>query len=159
MEVYRLSKLKYAKSKSGIGAAIEGGRWNSKGTEVLYVSIHPALALLELLRRQTAKQIPSSTCIVQYSIPDKYLSTNIVSVKALPEGWDEPHHITETKKIGDDFVRSEDSVIMAVPSVIIPSQRNFIINTNHKDLEHIKIVDIMEKGINFNLLFDPAVKL
>lgn len=158
MEVYRLSKLKYANSMSGIGAAAEGGRWNSKGTEVLYVSIHPALGLLELLRRHTAKQIPPSTCVVQYSIPDKYLSTNIVSVKALPEGWDKPHHILETKKIGDDFVRSEDSVIMAVPSVIIPSQRNFIINTNHKDLEYIKIVDIMQKGINFNLLFDPARK-
>jgi RES domain-containing protein len=38
MEVFRLSREKYAATLSGKGAAIRGERWNSVGVEMIYNS-------------------------------------------------------------------------------------------------------------------------
>ena len=48
MIVYRLSKGKYHRDLSGKGAEINGGRWNSKGTALLYTSQSRALTFAEI---------------------------------------------------------------------------------------------------------------
>ncbi len=48
MRGYRLSRSLYA-SYDGEGARRAGGRWNSKGTRVLYLSENRALCVLEVL--------------------------------------------------------------------------------------------------------------
>lgn len=49
MQVFRLSRKKYADVLSGQGAAIRGARWNSKGTEVIYTAENRSLAMAEVL--------------------------------------------------------------------------------------------------------------
>ncbi|MBA2407387.1 MAG: RES family NAD+ phosphorylase, partial [Chitinophagales bacterium] len=48
MEVYRLSRQKFAGSLSGKGAAIKGARWNSAGVELIYTSANRSLAMAEI---------------------------------------------------------------------------------------------------------------
>ena len=49
MIVYRFANAKYSKDLSGEGSKLFGGRWNNKGTAILYTSTSISLALLELL--------------------------------------------------------------------------------------------------------------
>jgi hypothetical protein len=48
IEVYRLHSSRFP-ANSGKGAAINGGRWNPRGTEAVYAAASSALAALEIL--------------------------------------------------------------------------------------------------------------
>ena len=47
MRVFRIANEKYIRSLSGIGAERYGGRWNHKGTRVVYTAASRALAMAE----------------------------------------------------------------------------------------------------------------
>jgi len=49
MELYRLTKSKYKNDLSGTGAFLAGGRWNNKGTYLLYTAASRSLAVVEAL--------------------------------------------------------------------------------------------------------------
>ena len=49
MLVYRITGKKYADDLTGTGAAMFGGRWNKKGTPVLYTGESKDIALLETI--------------------------------------------------------------------------------------------------------------
>ena len=48
MEVYRLTRQKFASRLSGKGAAIKGARWNSPGVEIVYTAVNRSLAMAEV---------------------------------------------------------------------------------------------------------------
>ncbi|RYX85780.1 RES domain-containing protein, partial [bacterium] len=48
MKLFRLTKFKCSRDLSGKGAEIAGGRWNSKGTAMLYTAQSIALATTEI---------------------------------------------------------------------------------------------------------------
>jgi RES domain-containing protein len=49
MIVYRIARANYIRDLSGIGSRLYGGRWNRKGTGIIYTSETRALATLEYL--------------------------------------------------------------------------------------------------------------
>ena len=69
MDVYRISPCRYNSDLSGTGAAMYGGRWNSKGVYVVYTSSTPSLALLESVVHLPA--IPREKyCLATIKIPE-----------------------------------------------------------------------------------------
>ena len=58
MLVYRITGKKYANDISGTGAAIFGGRWNKKGTPVLYTGGSKEIALLETIVHTPPMLVP-----------------------------------------------------------------------------------------------------
>jgi len=101
---------------TGEGARVYGGRWNSRGTAVVYVSEHESLAALELFVHLTP-----------LSPKDRYLSfrlewegklTAYFPVKNLPPNWNAEPPSYQTMQIGDDWIRAGKSVVLAVPSVL-----------------------------------------
>jgi len=134
MMAYRFSKPQFD-SLSGEGARLFGGRWNSKGKAVIYSSLTISLSLLELLIHSAAYDeiLTNELCVLE--LPDHHLSE--IEIKQLKHGWQNDE--SYSRYIGDEFLSSQSSLLLKVPSVIIPEENNILINPKHKDFKKIKI--------------------
>jgi RES domain-containing protein len=135
---------------TGEGGRLYGGRWNSRGTAVVYVSEHESLAALELL----VHTIPLSPI-------ERYLSfrlewqdklTEYFPLKNLPLHWNTEPPASETMQIGDEWIRRGRSVALAVPSVLSTSEMNFLLNPRHPDFKKVKISQPIEYRFDLRLL-------
>ena len=148
MELYRITQEKYTNDLSGNGARIYGGRWNSEGLFAVYTSSSRALALLETLAHTPAKFLSDKKYIlVTLSLPDTIKSEEIDRTK-LSTGWDAPDTRPLTKKLGDKYLRSKTSLLLVVPSVLIPEENNYLLNPLHSDLKKIKLIN--KRRIDFD---------
>lgn len=142
MRVYRIEREKYLHTTlKGIGAAFtEGYRWNSLHTYLVYTSESRALAMLEVsVHLDLSEDLPTDRYFVEIDIPDN-VEIMELSIADLPENWDARPPVMETQYIGDDFVNGNSAAVLKVPSCIVPSESNYLINPNHPDSKSITIV-------------------
>ena len=134
---------------SGEGARRYSGRWNSKGFAVVYTSGSISLAIIEVL-----VHIPIYDILEEYVyIPvefDKALSLSLNPAKLAPN-WNKDPSPQAIKQIGDSWLASQESVILEVPSAIVPTEKNFLINPTHSRFGKLKI------GKPTKLDFDPRL--
>jgi RES domain-containing protein len=127
---YRLAKTRYAdQAFDGAGARRGGGRWNSKGVAVVYAADSIALAALELLIHLHSHEILNSYRLFRIDIGEADLLT--LDERDLPNDWRSDPPPSSTARLGDGWVASNESLGLKVPSVVIPSQRNLLINLAH----------------------------
>lgn len=138
MEVYRLSKQKYADTLSGIGAAREGARWNSKGTELIYTASNRSLAMAEVMVH-SLPNVPRDYSMLVVFIPD-HLSVRHLHETELPLDWNIFPHAQATKLIGDEFVGENKYCLLKVPSATTKGDHNLLINPFHPEFKEIKII-------------------
>ncbi len=138
LTAWRLVKSKFAAgAMSGEGAATFGGRWNGVGTKVVYASQSASLAMLEIL-----VHLGDAAELRQYIMIPLTFSADLVRQfpgEQLPKGWDAPTPVPATQQLGDGFVAARESAILAVPSVVMPQEFNFVINPAHPDFSRITI--------------------
>lgn len=139
MIVYRLSKSKYKDELSGYGASLNGQRWNSKGTEVVYTSQNRALANCEVAVHIPLGVLPKDYYMVEIEIPDSVKICK-VKIEELPWEWDFVPCRPGAQHIGDDFVKEGKCAVLEVPSAVVQGESNFILNPRHKDFKRIKII-------------------
>ena len=137
MIVYRIANEEYKDDISGNGAAINGSRWNSRGVRMLYTSEFISLCILESLVHLKQNYIPGSQYLLQieFPLPD---DSREISLKKIREHWNK--EITYTQWIGDEFIKNNETLVLKVPSAIVPQEHNFLINTLHKDFKKVKII-------------------
>ena len=137
IEAWRIVKAKHvAGAFTGEGAALTGGRWNSRRVLVVYSSGTKSLAALETLVHLN----PSSFFAYQvFRIQFDETLTERISVDALPPDWQSEPPPPSTKAIGDSWARAGRSVVLALPSVIIPNELNYLLNPAHAGFKKIKI--------------------
>jgi RES domain-containing protein len=140
MTVYRLSACKYKNDLSGKGAELSGGRWNNKGTPMVYTSDSRALCTAEIAVRTPLGITPVDYCILTIEFPDNASIKN-VDIHTLPEGWRLYPPPAATRMIGDKFILEGRHLIMKVPSAVVPGDYNYLINPRHKDFGKVKIVN------------------
>lgn len=138
MLVFRLVRAKYGNKLSGKGAAITGQRWNSKGTELIYTSESRALAFTEVCTYVSLKNFPKDFQLLEIFIPDD-IPIKKIDQKDLPDHWNCFPHQYKTQKFGDDFIRTNEYLVMKVPSAIIPGDFNYLINPFHSDFSKVKV--------------------
>jgi len=73
MEVFRLSREKFASILSGKGAAIKGARWNSMGVELIYCASNRSLAMAEVAVHFSLATLPNDFVMLTIFIPDTVL--------------------------------------------------------------------------------------
>lgn len=141
MIVYQLAKAKYSRKLSGKGAEKTGGRWNSKGIPMIYTSDSRALCTTEIAVHMPLGLLPSDYKIISIDIPDS-INIIILPEKKFPIDWNSILYSGGTQKIGNGFIKQNESAILKVPSAVIPDDFNYLLNPNHKDFQKIVILRI-----------------
>jgi len=150
LRVWRLVKARYAATAfDGEGARLYGGRWNSPGTRVAYASGSIALAVLEVLVHLKASQFLPSYRLASADVPDDLVEA--LAPTALPRGWRQSPPPAATAAIGDAWVTAATAAVLAVPSAVVESERNYLLNPAHPELARI-IVRAPERFV-----FDPRL--
>lgn len=140
MNGFRLARKKYPIALSGKGASIAGGRWNSKGTEVIYCAESRALAMAEVVVHLSLANLPSDFVMLQIAIPND-VSMEKVEVADLEPNWNIFPFDLSTQLLGDEFVRRNTACVLKVPSAVVKGDCNFLINPYHPDFKKIKIIE------------------
>ena len=134
---------------SGEGARLYGGRWNSPGVPVVYLSEHQSLAALEIIVHQ--RPLTPHGDFLAYFIKWEEAQTERLLEKDLPPNWRTSPPEPANLAIGDEWVKARRSLILAVPSAIIPEEVNFLLNPAHPDFRRVKV----PKPVPFH--FDPRL--
>lgn len=140
-KIYRITKKEYADDLSGIGAFKVGGRWNSKGSQMLYTSSSISLSVLENLVHLSIHHVPSEMVIVKISIPTDSIS--FIERESLESIWDKFPFETYTQRIGDQWLLSQESLVLVVPSAVNIYEYNYLINPHHPKFKDVKIEEII----------------
>lgn len=113
---------------TGTGGIRSESRWNPKGVPAVYVSEHPALALLEVMVHMhlSFDDIPLSLKLIAIEInPGAVVS----AMPDLPQGW-QANEMT-TRATGGAWLKSMSGLVLPVPSALVAHATNFIINPRH----------------------------
>ena len=145
MIVYRITGTKYAKDINGTGAAIHGGRWNKKGTPVLYTGESKEIALLETMIHTPPMLVPDLD-ILTIEIPDDSITEILIS--DLPPNWMDYPAPTLLSEIAENWVVDGETIALKVPSCIIHSASNYILNCRHSEYNKVKLVN--HKSFHFD---------
>jgi RES domain-containing protein len=138
VRLYRIFDHAYrASAMSGEGAALTGGRWNSKGVRMVYTSETLALALLEIMSN-ARRTIPPGKVFLAIDVPEQ-LRVEHLRQQDLPARWMTAPAPRRLQEIGDDWIRRARSVALTVPSAIVPLERNALLNPSHPDFERIVV--------------------
>ena len=151
MITYRIVRSKYAHDLSGYGAELWGGRWNFVGRPVLYASSHASLALLEMLAWTTLSQLlKADFSLMTIETPDEPME--VIKAHDLPKDWYYPENIQITQKMGTDWLKKTKSLILMVPSALLPIEYNLLINPRHPSMEKVKIQDVSQLSLDPRLV-------
>jgi RES domain-containing protein len=147
MIVFRLSKSKFASDLSGKGAEKSGGRWNSKGTAMVYTSASRALCTTEIAVHTPLGNLPLDYKMVSIEIPDEIVIQEFAQ-KDLPNNWKSIPHSHSTQLLGDKFIADSQYMVLKVLSAVVQDEFNFLINPNHA--ESYKIIIKAIEPFNFD---------
>ena len=130
ISVYRLVKRKWlAQAFDGEGARLYGGRWNSKGNACVYCAGSESLALLEVLVHVSDAGLARHFVMLELQIPEEHILN--ARPGTLPSDWRDEPAPPSTASFGDAWLASGQSLALAVPSVIIPRESNYLLNVQH----------------------------
>jgi len=138
MEVWRLCRMRHARF-DGEGARLAGGRWNHRGTPMVYMSATLSLAALEyLVNHPDFSTVPADLIAISADIP-RAARIETVEQADLPSGWREYPAPESLATLGTEWARQRRSPVLAVPSAIVPQEQNYLINPEHPDFRKIGI--------------------
>ena len=134
MLVFRLGSSRFP-ANDGVGASLYGGRWNHKGTPVIYTAESRALCALEVLAN--ADDLADDYVATPIEMPDE-IAVTVISITGLSAGWDANEPIDATRDIGTNWAKGLAAAVLSVPSAVIPRERNYLLNPAHPDFARIR---------------------
>ena len=124
---------------SGAGAAAKPGRWNAIGEAVLYAAPTIAMAVLETAAHIDDAGLPQNRFVVRIDVPEKMWRARItLGVDALPVTWTAIPAGSASVGVGSRWIREGASVLLEVPSVIVPEETVVALNATHPEIERLK---------------------
>lgn len=124
----------------GAGARISGGRWNSRGKPMVYMAESIALAVLENLVHMAPGDFPAKYVVVGAQIPDDLPALTDRELIART-GLNDP------RLLGDFWLDSHETAVLAVSSVVVPAEHNFLLNPSHPDFSRMLLRYLYRSGL------------
>jgi len=140
MLLYRIGKTKYAHDLTGMGAKLNGGRWNHEGIPCIYLAESRALSLLEYAAHVAIDILPPTLSFTTFELPEH--SIRELSANELPATWPLRPHNKESRDTGSALLSKQECLLLKIPSVIIGHEFNFVLNTLHPLITTVKITDV-----------------
>jgi RES domain-containing protein len=149
LKFYRITPKQYLENYNGLGGSYkEGARWNVKGIQVMYFSLSPAVAMLEMANYlPSPRLVPKSYRLGIYEIDDSLVDT---LNEDLPPNWADYPYPSETQQIGSKWLLSGSNLVLLVPSAATPDglESIAVINAAHPKCKNIKLIDTKKKLFN-----------
>lgn len=140
MIVYRIIREKFRHDALATeGSRCYGGRWNPKGTGVLYTTSTPELGLVETLAHAPEvryEDLPAYW-LSKIELPN---SIRTFRVDEMPNFWQDKTY-DRTQEWLKDWLQNPDVLAVAVPSVIVPFSQNIIIHAKHSLFDQVQLPD------------------
>lgn len=137
MRVWRICTRQHA-AFDGEGARRYGGRWNHRGTAVVYTSESLSLAALEFFVNLDTDLSPRNLVAVAANLPEDLRIERIV-LGDLPRGWRRYPAPEILQDIGMAWVAGGTTAVRSVPSAVIPEERNYLLNPVHPEFKRIRL--------------------
>jgi RES domain-containing protein len=138
IRAWRIVKTRYsADAFSGEGARLYGGRWNSSGIAMVYTAGSKSLAALELLVHLDNTSILPSFSICPVDFDESIVE--LIDPATLPGDWGQSPPPISLQTIGDEWISRGSSVVLNVPSAVIETENNYLINPAHRDFKKLVI--------------------
>lgn len=135
---WRIIHRSFAKiAFTGEGARRFAGRWNSPGRPVIYTAQSQALAALEILVHLDSEKLLRHYLAIPVTIPPHLIER--LSPFSLPKNWRAYPASRGTQAIGDAWLARAPSPVLQVPSVVIPSESNFLLNPAHSHFYKLRL--------------------
>jgi RES domain-containing protein len=134
---------------SGAGGLKAPGRWHYAGHPVVYLAGSPAAALLEVCVHTSANDVPPEFTLLKIECPDA--GVVVIKPEDLPKDWGT--RLDATRDLGTAWLRRKESVLLQVPSAIVPETNNFVFNPMHIDAAKVRVTDV------FAYPFDVRLKM
>ena len=151
MQVWRVVPRRPARTAfDGKGARLNGGRWNRPGTPVVYTSATLSLAVMEHFVNADRDDLPEPLVSIAADIPGS-VSIEELHPSTLPKTWPRAPAPAALQALGSEWVRKGTSAVLAVPSAVVPEERNYLLNPAHPHFPRIAV----GKPIRFHL--DPRM--
>ena len=155
IHAWRVVKARHAGTAfDGEGPRLRGGRWNSPGTAVVYTSQSISLAVLETLVHFDRESPLPELVVISCRFPGHLLSE--IDRSALPGHWRSYPASPELQQIGDEWIKSRRSAVLAVPSAIVETERNYLLNPRHRAFGSIVIGARQPFAFDLRLLREAA---
>ncbi len=147
-DCFRLASGKCPPNR-GTGAALLGGRWNPKGVGIIYTAVTASLAALEILVHYSV--LPRDFVLTPIRIPAS-VRIEVIRPENLPPEWNALAPTVATQEIGRRWAADLKSAVLRVPSAIVPTEWNYLLNPAHPAFRQIRFTNSMP------FRFDPRLK-
>ena len=154
IQAYRLVKRRQSVTAfDGEGARRFGGRWNSKGQACIYLTSSISLGHLEIMVHISDYHILGQYAVLSLDLEARDMM--VLPNDALPNDWREYPASLSTAVIGNEWLAGLESAVLSVPSVIVPSERNYLLNPLHPRFRTI-IRTVQEVEFSFDPRLGPT---
>ena len=137
MTLWRIASAAHA-ACDGEGARRYGSRWTARGVAVVYASATLSLAALERFVHTDPDLEAAALVAIALEVPGD-LPIDTLDAADLPANWRRYPAPEALTRFGARWLKSARSAVLAVPSVVIPHERNYVINPAHDGFARITI--------------------
>lgn len=145
MILWRISRHR---DLSGAGGLRAPGRWHDAGQPIVYLAETPAAALLEVCVHTSANDVPPDFTLLRIEGPGQHVPA--IRSQDLPAGWRDQLNIT--RDIGSAWLTKGESLLLRVPSALVPETSDYLFNPRHPSAAKYRITQ------KLNYPFDQRLK-
>ncbi|HEX9285719.1 MAG TPA: RES family NAD+ phosphorylase [Thermoanaerobaculia bacterium] len=150
---WRIVKKKYAAAAfDGEGARLYGGGWTRVGQPAVYAAGSVSLATLEIVAHlgYDRSLLVNAFSLFEVDIPQDLVL--IVDPKTLPARWMASPPPPELWTVGDGWLDAKLKPVLRVPSAIVQTEFNYLLNPRHPDFRKLSIGDEQPYAFDSQLL-------